>query len=126
MDLALIYEKIGCHEVAKKIALQVQRIAGSQLALRAWIAEIFALCGEKSVAATIADQFGLRSSEAQLSRYRQALLAIALDDPEAATSLLTKSYEAKESELPYLSVDPRFDQVRQNSEFAKIVSRVRE
>ncbi len=121
--LALIHIQLGHFEDARKLAQLVLRNGGAQLWLRAWCAEILARCGDN--AAALADQFKLPSPDAPLSRYRQALLSIALGDSEAAFSLLSKSYADKEAELPWLAVEPRFDSVRSSSQFAEIVSKVR-
>ena len=91
--------------------------------LRAGAAEILARCGDD--AAPMAHEHNLLSSGGPLSRYRQALLSIALGDSEGALSLLSSALEDKEAELPWLAVDPRFDPIRLNARFAEIVSRVR-
>jgi len=91
--------------------------------LRAGATEILARCGDDAV--PMAHEHKLLSSGAPLSRYRQALLSIALGDSEGALSLLSSALEDKEAELPWLAVDPRFDPIRQNARFAEIVSKMR-
>ncbi len=122
---ALIHVQLGQLDNAKRITRFVQRSTGAQLALRAWIAEILARCGETTTAAAIVDEFKILSPIAPISRFRQALLSIALNDPENALSLLSTSFADREAELPYLAVDPRFDPIRQSPQFSDIVSRVR-
>ena len=122
--LALIQAELGRRDEAKRIARQVQRSAGAQLSLMAWIAEILARCGEASVATSVTGELKLLSPATPLSRFRQSLLAIALNNSDEALSLLSASYDAKEAELPWLAVDPRFDVVRQASRFQEIVARV--
>jgi TolB-like protein/tetratricopeptide (TPR) repeat protein len=122
---ALIHAQLGQHDDAKKIARLVQRSAGAQLSLRGWIAEILARCGETAAAAAIVDEFHLLSPAASLSRFRQALLAIALEDHEGALSSLSASYADREAELPWLAVDPRFDLIRGTPQFGEIVTKVR-
>ena len=73
----------------------------------------------------MAHEHKLLSSGAPLSRYRQALLSIALGDSEGALSLLSCALDRKEAELPWLAVDPRFDPIRQDARFAEIVSKVK-
>lgn len=123
--LALVHAQLGRQDEAKRLAQQAQRSAGAQHALRAWIAEIFARCGESSIAKVIADQFGLLSPDAQMSKYRQALLSAALEDAAGAISFLLASRANKEAELPSLAVDPRFDSIRENPQFREIVALVR-
>ncbi len=123
--LALIHARLGRYDEARKLALQVQRIAGAQPALRSFIAELFALSQDQSTAEAIANQSGLRAKNALLSKYRQALLASALNDQESAISLLQESFTEKEAELPLLAVDPRFDSIRENPQFRKLVENIR-
>lgn len=122
---ALIHVQLGQHEEAKRIVGVVEREAGAQLFLRGWIAEILALRGDKASAKVIVDEYKLLSSTTPLSRFRQSSLALAFDDSEGALSLLSASCDAKEAELPWLAVDPRFDSLRQTAGFSDIVHKVR-
>jgi TolB-like protein/tetratricopeptide (TPR) repeat protein len=121
--LALIHANLGQFDQARRLAQLILRNAGSQIPLRAGAAEILARCGDD--AAPMAHEHKLLSSDAPLSRYRQALLSIALGDSEGALSLLSSALEGKEAELPWLAVDPRFVPIRLNARFAEIVSKVR-
>ena len=123
--LALIHTELGNHDAARSLAQQAQRSAGAHLPLRGWIAEIYTRCRECSLAEVMAEEFSLRSADAQLSGYRQARLALALDDRDAAISLLSASYVNQDAELPYLAVDPRFDSIRELPQFAELVRKIR-
>ncbi len=104
---ALIHLGLGQQDDAKTIVHAVKRNTGAQLFLKAWIAEILALSENKPAAMSIVDEFKLLSPATPLSRFRQALLSLALGDPESALTLLSASYDGKEAELPWLAVDPR-------------------
>jgi TolB-like protein/tetratricopeptide (TPR) repeat protein len=121
--LALIHVDLGQFDEARRLAQLVLRNGGSQMLLRAGATEILARCGDD--AAPMAHEHKILSSDAPLSRYRQALLSIALGDSEGALSLLSSAFEDKEAELPWLAVDPRFNPIRLNARFADIVSKVR-
>jgi TolB-like protein/tetratricopeptide (TPR) repeat protein len=121
--LALIHANLGQFDEARRLAQLILRNGGTQMPLRAGVTEILARCGDDAV--PMAHEHKLLSSGAPLSRYRQALLSIALCDSEAALSLLSSAFEDKEAELPWLAVDPRFDPIRQHARFAEIVSKVR-
>ena len=121
--LALIHADLGQFDEARRLAQLILRNGGSQIPLRAGATEVLARCGDD--AAPMAHEHKLLSSDAPLSRYRQALLSIALGDSEGALSLLSCALEDKEAELPWLAVDPRFDSVRLNARFAEIVSKVK-
>jgi len=121
--LGLIHANLGQFDEARRLAQLILRNGGPQMPLRAGATEILARCGDD--AAPMAHEHKLLSSGAPLSRYRQALLSIALGDSEGALSLLSSALEDKEAELPWLAVDPRFDPIRPNARFAEIVSKVR-
>jgi len=121
--LGLIHAHLGQFDEARRLAQLILRNGGPQMPLRAGATEILARCGDD--AAPMAHEHKLLSSGAPLSRYRQALLSIALGDSEGALSLLSSALEDKEAELPWLAVDPRFDPIRQNARFAEIVSKMR-
>ncbi len=122
---ALIHLELGQKDDAKKIVHMVERSTGAQLFLKAWVAEILALCEDRPAAMSIVDELKLLSPATPLSRFRQASLSLALDDAEGALTLLSASYDAKEAELPWLAVDPRFDPIRQTSQFGDIVGKIR-
>lgn len=121
--LALIHANLGQFDEARRLAQLILRDGGSQMPLRAGAAEILARCGDD--AAPMALEHKLLSPGAALSRYRQALLTVALGDSEGALSLLSSAFEDKEAELPWLAVDPRFDPIRLDARFAEIVSKVK-
>jgi TolB-like protein/tetratricopeptide (TPR) repeat protein len=121
--LALIHANLGQFDEARRLAQLILRNGGPQMPLRAGATEILARCGDD--AAPMAHEHKLLSSGAPLSRYRQALLSIALGDSEGALALLSSALAEREAELPWLAVDPRFDPIRLNARFAEIVSKVR-
>jgi tetratricopeptide (TPR) repeat protein len=120
---ALIYAHLGQFDEARRLARLIHRSAGAQLLLRAWVAEILARCGDE--AGAMADEFHLLSSTSSISRYRQAWLSLALGDTDGALSSLSAAYIAKEAELPWLAVDPRFDPIRLKVVFKEILAQVR-
>ena len=83
--LALIHANLGQLGEARRLAQLILRNGGCQTPLRAGAVEILGRCGDD--AAPMAHEHKLLSSGAPLSRYRQALLSIALGDSEGALSL---------------------------------------
>ena len=122
---ALTYIKLGRHDDAKNMAQSLLRSVGAQPALRACLAEIFALCGEKSLADKTTAEFNLLSPAAPISKFRQVLLSIASGNPKAALSLLSEAYADKEAEMPWLAVDPRFDSISKTTQCSEMIRDVR-
>lgn len=123
LNLALIHVDMKQFDAARRLAKLIIRNGGSQLSLRAGAIEVLARCGDDPT--QMAHEHKLLSPDAPLSRYRQALLSVALGDSEGALSLLSSAFEAKEAELPWLAVDPRFDPIRMDTRFREIVGKVK-
>jgi len=121
--LALIHAQLGRLDDARRLARLVLRNAGADLALCGWSIEILAQCDDG--AREMANEFKLLAPGTLLSRYRQALVFVALGNTEAALSSLSAAYSAREAELPWLAVDPRFDPIRLTPRFNEIASKVR-
>lgn len=62
--------------------------------------------------------------DTSISRFRQALLAMAMGDGEGALSFLTLAVEEREAELVWIGVDPRFDAIRKTPGFRALVHKV--
>jgi TolB-like protein len=119
--LALMAAHQGEKERAKQMIESIRPDSAAQLPMMAGIAEVLALIGEKDEANHIARTFKLLSVDAAVSRFRQALLSIALDDTEGAMSFLRLSAEEHEAELVWLAVEPRFDPLRKTGAFSAMV-----
>jgi hypothetical protein len=85
---------------------------------------VLALTGEREEANQIARAFRLLSVDTAISRFRQALLSVALEDKAGAVSFLRLSVEEHEAELVWLGVEPRFDPIRKMSAFEALVKTV--
>jgi TolB-like protein len=122
--LALMSARLGNSDQAKLLIEAIRPASGGQLPMMAAIAEVLALSGELDQAQQIARSLKLLSPDAAISRFRQALLAIALGDSEAALSFLKLAAEDQEAELVWMGVDPRFDLIRHMTEFQELAAKV--
>jgi TolB-like protein len=122
--LALMSARLGNSDQAKLLIEAIRPASGGQLAMMAGIAEVLALSGETDRTHQIVGALKLLSPDAAISRFRQALLAIALGDNEAALSFLRLAAEDQEAELVWMGVDPRFDVIRQMNEFQELAAKV--
>jgi tetratricopeptide (TPR) repeat protein len=122
--LALTYLELGQVSEAARIAREVERNFGAEPAIAACLAEVCARCGETLLANDLIVNFRLSSDDCGISRFRRALLALALDDQAGALSLLLKAYEEREPELIWLAVDPRLDAIRSDPRFVDMTRSV--
>jgi hypothetical protein len=90
----------------------------------AGIAEVLAMTGNQEEANRIARSLKLLSKNAPISRFRQALLAVAMGDSEGALAFLTLAVEEREAELVWIGVDPRLDALRKKPGFQALVHKV--
>jgi TolB-like protein/tetratricopeptide (TPR) repeat protein len=122
--LALMCAHVGERDRAVRLIEGIRPAMGGQLPMMAGIAEVLALSGEMDQARRIAEGFKLLSPDTAISRFRQALLALALGDTERALSLLALATEDREAELIWIGVDPRLDPIRSTTAFREIARSV--
>jgi TolB-like protein len=122
--IALMCAHLGKREDAKRLIEGIRPDLGTQLPMMAGIAEILFLIDEVEKANQIVNAFKLLSSDAAISRFRQALLALALGDKERSLSLLAAAVKDREAGLVWIGVDPRFDSIRQDPAFVTPVKKV--
>jgi TolB-like protein/tetratricopeptide (TPR) repeat protein len=121
---ALMAAHLGKDDQARQLIESIRSASGSELPMMAAIAEVLALTGDKEEASRIARGLKLLSADAPISRFRQALLAMAMGDSEGALSFLTFAVEEREAELVWIGVDPRFDSIRQTAAFKALAHKV--
>jgi TolB-like protein len=122
--IALMAAHLGNKEQAKQLIESIRPASGAELPMMAGVAELLALIGETEQANQIVRGFKLLSIDAAISRFRQALLSLALGDGEGALSFLTLAVEEREAELAWIGVDPRLDSIRQTAVFKDLAGRV--
>jgi hypothetical protein len=98
--------------------------SAAELPMMAAIAEVLALSGDGEQARRMVQGFSLLSLDTAISRFRQALLSLALGEKQNALSLLELAVEDREAELVWLGVDPRLDSLRQTTSFVEICGKV--
>ena len=114
----------GSKDQARQLAEGIRPASGAELPMMAGVAEILALSGATDQAGRIVQSFQLLSPQTAISRFRQALLTVALGDGDGALALVTQSVNDREAEAVWLGVDPRFDSLRERPAFQELVPRV--
>ncbi len=121
---ALMAAQMGDRKKARQLIEGIRPESGAQLPMMAGVAEVLALTGETEQARRIVDAFRLLSQDAEISRFRQALLSLALGDQDDALSLLARAVDEREAEVVWMGVDPRFDSIREDASFAALAGKV--
>ena len=112
-----------CDE-ARRVAQELLDKASGQPVMMSGVAELLAACGETDTAARIAADSDLFAPNSPISKFRQALLLLALGNRDLAISLLSAAYEEHEAELIWLACDPRLDTIRQDARFTALLDGV--
>ena len=112
-----------CDE-ARRLAQELLDKAGGQPVMMSGVAEVLAACGETDAAGRIAADCDLLAPNSPISRFRQALLLLALGNRDRAISLLSAAYDEHEAELIWLACDPRLDAIRQDTRFTALLDGV--
>jgi hypothetical protein len=112
---ALVQVQLGHGEEAKKIAQTMQRSAGGQSLFQRAIAEIYALCGDKALAAGSWTNLASLIPPTLPANFGRHRLRSPWGMQNKAVSLLHESWEQREAELPWLAVDARFDPIRDSA-----------
>ena len=121
---ALMAAHLGKKEQALQLIGGIRAAYGAELPMMAGIAEVLALTGDMEEANRIARDLKLFSIDAPISRFRQALLAMAMGDSESALSFLTIAVADREAELIWIGVDPRLDALRSTPAFDALAHKV--
>jgi predicted Zn-dependent protease len=112
------------YDEARRVAEELLDKATGQPVMMSGVAEILAACGETDAAGRIAADSDLFAQSSPISKFRQALLALALGDCDRAICLLSAAYDEHEAELIWLTCDPRLDPVQQDTRFIALVKAV--
>jgi predicted Zn-dependent protease len=112
-----------CDE-ARRLAQDLLDKTVGQPVTMSGVAEVLAACGETDAAGGIAADSDLLAPKSPISKFRQALLLLALGDRDRAISILSAAYEEHEAELIWIACDPRLDPIRQDARFTALLNGV--
>ena len=128
-DIAQAYQQKSMHadalaELDK--ATELSRASGGELdpefvALRA---HILAESGKRKEAVALLEKLQRQVSSVPVAPHNFALIYAGLDDKDQVIHWLEKSYDERASQLIYLKVDPRFDNVRSYPRFLGLLQRI--
>jgi adenylate cyclase len=125
------YEYLGwCYEAQDKFPeanaefQKARKIAVTMPLPLAAIGRIYVLEGNKIGAHHILGQLNELSKHDYVSPYSTAIIYAALGEKAKAIELLEMGYEERSQFLPFLAVDPKFDNLRSDPRFQDLTRRV--
>ena len=124
MHLSLAYEQKGMYSEA--IAELQQAQASSTLSHRylALLARIYAVSGKRQEAQKLLTELLAMEKERYVSPYNLALIYSGLNDKGRAIEWLRKGLDQRAGRMVRLQMDPRFNTLRSEPEFEKILLRI--
>ncbi len=92
--------------------------------LKALLAHTYAVAGRTTEARELLGELEQMSRERYMCAYEIAVTYAALDEKDAAFQWLDKAFDDRADCMPYLNVDPRFDDLRADPRFQALMERV--
>ena len=92
--------------------------------LKALLAHTYAVAGRTTEARELLGELEQISRERYMCAYEIAVTYAALDEKDAAFQWLDKAFDDRADCMPYLNVDPRFDDLRADPRFQALMERV--
>jgi tetratricopeptide (TPR) repeat protein len=90
----------------------------------AQLGHTYALSGDNQEVSKILEELKLRSANEFISASNFAIVFLGLNDTEKIFYWLEKSLEEKAPFMCYLKIDPRFDKIRTDERFLKLIKKV--
>ena len=122
LQLAWIYSLLGEHERAIELA-QASVELDDYPFFRLGLAQVYAQAGRDDEARTLLDE--VKASDTYVCPYETAVAHIALDEHEEAFRQLDRSVDLRSNCLMFARQDPRFDPLRNDPQFEKLLQKIR-
>jgi TolB-like protein/Flp pilus assembly protein TadD len=115
--LSLYAESIAAFQKGLSLAPDTPRLLGS-------LGHAYAASGKHSDAHEVLDRLKRLSAASYVSPFDFALVHLGLGNLESAIEWLEAAYESKSYELVSSRVDPKFDPIRSDARFSRLLSRL--
>jgi TolB-like protein/Flp pilus assembly protein TadD len=110
-------DAVNAFEQALNVAPHTPRLLGA-------LGHAYGLWGKRSEALKMVEQMTGLAGNRYVAPFDFALVHLGLGAPQAAFEWLEQAHKARSYELVALRVDPRFDPVRSDAKFAKLLKRL--
>lgn len=116
-------EQVGDHETAEESFLAAARLSGGNSKALGFRAHLLARTGREPEARELLAALAGGSSERYVPPYVRALVHAGLGERNAALDALDEAVEARDVHLVFLTVDPRWDPLRDDPGFRAVLGR---
>jgi TolB-like protein/DNA-binding winged helix-turn-helix (wHTH) protein/Tfp pilus assembly protein PilF len=123
-SLAAVYENQGAQQQAIDEYKKVIELRPGDPSALAALAYIYARSGQQHEARKIIRQLTDISKQHYVSSFEFATVYAGLDDADSAMLWLEKSYRQRESQMPFIESDERFNSLHSDSRYQNLVHRL--
>lgn len=123
--LGLAQEEKGAYAEAIEQFQKCVRMTGGRPSMLALLGHAYAAGNHKSEARAVLQQLSSLEKEKYVPSYPIAVIYAALGEKDEALARLEKAYEAHDSWMDYLAIDPRLDSLRSDARFIALLRRIK-
>ncbi|HEX8145158.1 MAG TPA: protein kinase [Pyrinomonadaceae bacterium] len=121
IELGQILEQQGKHEEAIAEFQKAATLSDNSVGALAGLGHAYALAGKKAEALKIIKRLEELSKQHYVSPYHTALIYAGLGEKEQALAWLEKARDERFNWIPFIQVDPLFDNLRSEARFADLL-----
>ena len=118
------YEETGDYEAAIESHRRAAELTGHSPNFKGQLGRAYALAGKQSEAREILDELLKTAEQSYISSLDIAVIHAALGEEDRAFEWLEKAFQERADHLPYLKVNPRLDQLRDDPRFEDLLRRM--
>jgi len=123
--LASVLADDGQYEEAEREALKAKKLAPFQTQSDAYRAFAFAAAGKLSEARDVLRELLAREKQAYVPPVNMAMTYAAIGEKEKAIGALERGYRERDVRMPFLTVDHKWDSIRNEPGFKALVARMK-
>ena len=123
--LGMAYEQLGAFPEAIAQFDNCVRITAGRPSMVALLGHAYAAAGRRNEAEATLQQLSELSKQQYVPPYPLAVIHAALGEKEEAFAWLERAYDARDSWMDYLAVDPRLDGLHTDPRFADLLRRLK-
>jgi tetratricopeptide (TPR) repeat protein len=124
VELGQVLEQKGMHSEAIVEFQKALALSENSVAAMTGLGHAFALIGKRTEALNVIEKLDKLSKKQYVSPYHSAVIYAGLGDKAQALAWLEKARDERFNWIPFIKVDPLFDNLRSDSQFAALVQNI--
>ena len=125
VELGQVLEQKGMHSEAIAEFHKALELSENSVAAMTGLGHAFALIGKRTAALDVIEKLDELSKKQYVSPYHSAVIYAGLGDKTQALTWLEKARDERFNWIPFINVDPLFDNLRSDSEFVALIQNIK-